>query len=273
MMRRAIPAGEDQLRVSDRLRSLALASSCAAFVAIPVLGPVLTGRGEQTDPYDTVVTPPGYAFTIWAPIFLGCGVDALRQCLPGDRHAESARRSGWPLAGAYTTNAIWSVAAQSGRFGLTPFLLPVATSFSAVAFARLQQLDPGSSRCWDTASSTGFLLGWTSLASAVNILAGFQLLGARRDAPRTMGLALAGVATTGAALTAAVHRSRRGFLPLAAAAGWGLLTNATDRTRPRPVRVASAVSAAAVLGSALARWRVVRSAAAHGGQAPSSRRA
>lgn len=259
MIRKAIPAGESQLRVSDRLRSLALASSCAAFVVIPVLGPVLTGRGEQTEPYDTVVTPPQYAFAIWAPIFVGCGIDSVRQSLTRDRHTDSARRSGWPLTGAYAANALWSVAAQSGRFGFTPFLLPVATSFSAVAHARLQQIEPGSSRPWDTASSTGLLLGWTSLASVVNILAGAQLVGARRDAPRTIGLAIAGVAATGAGLAAVIHRSRHGFLPLAAAAAWGLLTNATDRTRPRPVRFATAVSAAAVVGSALARWRAVRS--------------
>ncbi|MGK5685336.1 hypothetical protein [Actinoplanes sp. URMC 104] len=55
----------------DLIRSLALASSCTAFVAVPTLGAVL-GEGEQTERYDTVITPPDYAFAVWGPIFAGC---------------------------------------------------------------------------------------------------------------------------------------------------------------------------------------------------------
>ncbi len=237
----------------DRLRSIVLTSGCAAFVLVPTLGPVLTGRGEQTGRYDTVITPPDYAFAIWAPIFLGCGIDTVRQCLPGHRHSEAARRSGWPLAGAYATNALWSLAAQAGRFGFTPFLLPLATTFAASAYARLQQVEPNSRQTWDTSASTGLLLGWTSLASTVNISAGTQLLGARRDSPRVIGLSTAAVLASGSALAAAVQRSRRGFLPLTTAAAWGLISTATDRRRPRRVRLGAAVSAAILLGSAIVR--------------------
>ena len=128
----------------DGFRSLTLAGACAAFVGVPTLGAVL-GGGEQTRRYDGVITPPDYAFAIWAPIFAGCVASTIAQCRPAGRADPVSRRTGWPLIGAYAVNTAWSLAAQSGRFGLTPYLLPVATAFAATAHARLQRL-PGVTR-------------------------------------------------------------------------------------------------------------------------------
>ena len=122
--------------MDDNFRSFALASSCAAFVAVPCLG-ALFGRGEQTERYDTVITPPDYAFAVRGPVFAGCVASTVAQCLPGGRGDPMSRRTGWPLAGAYAANTAWSIAAQSGRFALTPALLPVATAFAAAAHGRV----------------------------------------------------------------------------------------------------------------------------------------
>src|SRR5688572_11219951 len=103
--------------MTDTVRTVALASSCVAFVAVPCLGALL-GRGEQTQRYDTVITPPDYAFAVWAPIFAGCAASTVAQCLPGGRGDPMSRRTGWPLTGAYAVNAAWSLAAQADRFGL-----------------------------------------------------------------------------------------------------------------------------------------------------------
>ncbi|MEU4428361.1 hypothetical protein AB0F81_47735, partial [Actinoplanes sp. NPDC024001] len=92
----------------DTKRTLALAGACTAFLAVPNLGALL-GRGEQTDRYDTAITPPDYAFAVWAPIFAGCAASTLGQCLPAGRGDPVSRRTGWPLAGAYAVNAAWSL--------------------------------------------------------------------------------------------------------------------------------------------------------------------
>ncbi|MDG4823401.1 hypothetical protein O7635_16210 [Asanoa sp. WMMD1127] len=239
--------------MADRLRSLALGGACAAFVTIPTVGPLL-GRGEQTRRYDTVITPPDYAFVVWAPIFAGCALSTIGAVRPAGRSQPMSRRTGWALAGAYATNAAWSVAAQSDRFAATPFLLPVAAAFAARAHAGLQDLPAPTGWAAVTPASTGLLLGWTALASVVNVAAGARLAGAPPTAPRTIAASTAGLVVAGATLAGAVAKSRRGRVPLATAAGWGLLTTALTSRRPTAVRLAAATAAAAI-AAALARPR------------------
>lgn len=224
----------------DRLRSAALLGSCAAFVLVPNLGALL-GPGEQTRRYDTVITPPDYAFAVWGPIFAGCVASTLGQASARGRVQPVSRRTGWPLAGAYALNTAWSLAAQTGRFALTPYLLPAAAALAATAHARQQALPRVEGWAGATAASTGLLLGWTALASVVNIAAA--------GAPKPVA-ALAGAS---AAVAGAVAVSRRGRAPLALAAAWGLATTALDRRRPGLVRAVAAAGTAAVAAAAIRR--------------------
>ncbi|MBU8855834.1 MULTISPECIES: hypothetical protein [unclassified Micromonospora] len=241
--------------MDDRVRSLALGGACAAFIAVPVLGPLL-GKGEQTRRFDTVITPPGYAFVVWAPVFAGCALSTVGRCLPEGRSHPVSRLSGWPRAGAYAANTAWSLAAQSDRFAATPFLLSVAVGFAAAAHVRLQRATPTTAWTAVSPASTGLLLGWTALAGVVNLAAAGVASGGSRTAPRTVAASAAGLFAAAGALAAGVVRSRRGALPLAAASGWGLLTTALAMGRPRSVRVAAeagVVMLVAAVGSAATR--------------------
>jgi hypothetical protein len=189
------------------------------------------------------ITPPDYAFVVWAPIFAGCAMSTIGQCLPSGRRHPVSRRSGWPLAGAYALNTAWSLAAQSDRFMATPFLLPAAAAFAATAHLRLQRVTTTTAWTAITPASTGLLLGWTALASTVNIAAARIASGTIRTAPRTVAASAAGLVAASTALAAGVARSRRGALPFASASGWGLLTTALTSSRPRGVRMAAAVGA------------------------------
>lgn len=239
----ALPSGHRPSVDDDLPCSVALGAACAAFVAVPTLGPLL-GGGEQSERYDTVITPPDWAFTIWAPIFATCAASTVEQCRRSGRRTPAGLRTAWPLATAYAVNALWSVAAQT-RFGLTPYLLPVAAGAAAVAHARLQDGPPGEGRA--TELSTGLLLGWTALASSVNVAA------VARPGTR---VATAGLAVTSTALAGAVARSRRGAVPLAASAGWGLLATALSPGRPRAVRLTAAAGATGLAVSAARRPRM-----------------
>lgn len=232
----------------DNKRSLALAAACAAFVTVPNLGAAL-GGGEHTDRYDTAITPPDYAFAIWAPIFAGCAASTIGQCLPAGRGDPTSRRTGWPLAGAYAMNTAWSLAAQTNRFALTPYLLPAAAALAAVAHVRLQQTPKAPGLLAVTPVSTGLLLGWTTLASAVNVAAAR----ADRQSPKADAVATAGLLAVSALVAAAVWRTRRGRLPFALASGWGLGTLACMRTRRRGVRLAAAAGATAIGAAGLIR--------------------
>jgi hypothetical protein len=224
----------------DRWRSAVLAGACAAFVATPTLG-ALVGPGEQTRRYDTVITPPDYAFAVWGPIFAGCVASTIGQCLPGGRADPVSRRTGWPLVGAYVFNTAWSVAAQRDRFDLTPYLLPLATACAAVAHTRVQAVRPRTGWTAVTPAGTGLLLGWTALASTVNIAAV-----AGRTGPRAVIASAAGLLAAASAVAVGVAGSRRGGTTLALGAAWGLLTLATARGRPPGVRAAAAAGATAI---------------------------
>jgi tryptophan-rich sensory protein len=224
----------------------ALAAACTGLVLVPNLGALL-GPGEQTDRYDTVVTPPDYAFVVWAPIFAACAADAVgRWRRPGDAPV-SDHATALPLTVAYTLNTAWSVTAQTDRFRFTPALLTGAAASAALAHRRVQaQVRPRPS----TVLATGLLLGWTSLASAVNLAADVVRRGVPRESTPAVATGALGVGAVTTLLAGTVARSRYGALPLAASAGWGLLTAAADHRRPAGVRLLAAASAAALAAAA-----------------------
>ncbi|HSK99161.1 MAG TPA: hypothetical protein VK869_02375 [Rubrobacteraceae bacterium] len=238
-------------RTSDLARSIALGTTAAAVVSVPTLGPLVLKTRENVERYDTAITPPGYAFAVWAPIFAGIVANAAQAALTGRSRLPENRKTGWPLAGAYALNTAWSVAAQSDRFGYTPALLPAAVALTGVAYRRIQSIPSDKESI--ASVSTGLLLGWTGLAATVNLSAGTQLLGADATSKTSVvGATLAALGATGV-LAAAVGRSRGGYLPLAASSAWGLLTTAADERRTVTARVGTAVGATAVLATASAR--------------------
>lgn len=236
----------------SNVRTFALSSSALAITAIPTLGPLLRGTGEQTDRYDTSITPPPYAFAVWAPIFAGILVNAGQATVGSRRDLPDNAATGWPLTAAYALNTLWSVAAQSDHFAYTAPLLPTAVAATAVAYRRLQDSSPAPST---TSASTGLLLGWTSLAATINLSAATQLLGARASSPASIRLSALAAATTATALALTVTRSKRGFVPLAAASTWGLATTALDRRRPLLTRIVAGAGAATIAVSTVVTLR------------------
>jgi hypothetical protein len=241
----------------DAVRTAALVAATAALVSVPTLGPALLGTREEVARYDTAVTPPDYAFAVWAPIFAGCVATAVQAALPGRSTTPESRAAGWPLAGAFGLCTAWSVASQSGRLAATPVLLPASVALTAVAHRRLQDA-PGTTETLASVT-TGLLLGWTALAAVVNLSVGTQLLGADPTSRRSVvGSTLAVVAAAGG-LAGVVATSRRGHLPLALTATWGLATTASDPRRPVTARIGTGLGAGGVVLAALARqsrtWR------------------
>ena len=238
-------------RTSNLARTIALGTTATAVVSVPILGPLVLKTQENAEHYDTAITPPGYAFAVWAPIFAGIVANAAQAALPSRSGLPENRETGWPLAGAYALNTVWSVAAQSDRFGYTPALLPAAVALTGVAYRRIQSIP--SDKDSIASVSTGLLLGWTGLAATVNLSVGTQLLGADATSkPSVVASTLAAVGAAGT-LAAVIGRSRRGYVPLAAASAWGLLTTAVDARRTATTRSGTAIGAAVILATTAAR--------------------
>lgn len=239
------------ITATDRVRSVCMAASAGAMVLVPTLGPVLLGTEEGAEDLDTEITPPDYAFAVWAPIFACVAASTVQHAVTPATSLN--RRTGWWLTAAYAANAAWSVAAQSGRFRWTPIILPAAAGLAGVAYGRAQTARPrGAERL--VAQSTGLLLGWTGVASVVNVLA------TRRStlAPTTPGgrtVARVAVAGAAAGLSAVVAASRQGRTAVAVAGVWALATGAANRDRTDGTRWISAAGAALVASTAAARIR------------------
>src|SRR3954452_18975588 len=201
-------------------RAVALVAGSVAQVVAPQLGALagLPTIDQVSREHPALITPPGPFFAVWGPIFAAWGVAAVRQVLPAHRDDATARRTGWWLATAYAGNAAWEILSVAGPYAATPALLaggivaPIARAHS-----ELQALDeaPG-----PVVLATGLLLGWTSVATVVNVASALRLDGRRRGSVAASAPALVG---TGAALREVVRRSRRGGLAVAATATWGLI--------------------------------------------------
>jgi hypothetical protein len=120
----------------------------------------------------TPVVPAGYAFSIWALIFVLSVAYGIWQFLPANRDSTLARRTGWPLAGAFAANTLWQLVSQlSGQVGfglLVIILIGTACAITALFLARSAR-EPGLGPHWIVAPLTGLLAGWLTAASFVNL--------------------------------------------------------------------------------------------------------
>ncbi|MEP6562568.1 MAG: hypothetical protein ABJD68_16020 [Nakamurella sp.] len=208
----------------DVIRIAAVVAGSAAQVLVPLIGPALgqSAVGEVTSLTPSIITPPGWAFSVWGPIFAASAGTAVVQALPSQRSKPVHRSTGWWLAAASAGCASWEFVAQSGRIRATPPILWAIVAASAVAHRRVQDADDtGAARL--VAGSNGLLLGWTGLAAAINTVDVLNsLLGwnPRSGAGRVLSLSMVGAAALG--VSAVVGSSRRGALPVATTTGWGL---------------------------------------------------
>lgn len=98
--------------LNDRLRQILVVFVTISLIVVNGLSNVrMFGPNTNADisaKYTTLVTPAGYAFSIWGLIFLGLLGFAIYQALPSQRHNPRFRSAGpWYIINAIG-NALWS---------------------------------------------------------------------------------------------------------------------------------------------------------------------
>ena len=242
-------------RRADALRAGAVLLAAIAQIAGSPLGAALAGRsvGEVSDATRSLITPAGYAFSIWGPIFAGALAWAVYQALPGQRHRPVHRATGWPLAAAFAGNAVWELVFPlvGDRVPVLPAVLLLAiVAAAATAWARVQAMPLTGLPRLLPAAVTGLLLGWVTLASAVQVATAGVALGAPAQGAAAQVWAVVALAAVAVLGTALVGVARVAAGPFALAVVWGLVAVAVNGG-PGVVTVA-AVGAAAVVTAALA---------------------
>ncbi len=133
--------------------------------------------GAVSAKYPTLLTPAGYAFSIWGVIFLGLTIYAVWQLLPAQRLLSLPDALAKPLALANVATGAWVVlfAYELILPSVGVMLVILGTLVAAYGRARRRVLAQAAP-AW-ASLPVALYLGWISVASVINVTIGLQQLG------------------------------------------------------------------------------------------------
>lgn len=219
--------------------------------------------GVIAQEYRSPILPATYAFAIWGPIFILCGIYALYQALPGQRESPAFRSIGWWTAGAFLANGAWSYAYTSRQFLLAQAIIFAAFVFAAGSYLRFARAVPAA-HATDIVNrligpALGLLFGWLTAASIVGlagtlIAQGFAASEQRAEIRDAVLLLLGG-----AVAFFIIRASRKGpygaWISYSAAVLWALVAVIVEqRSTSTITSAAAAVTAVLVLVAAFGPW-------------------
>ncbi|MFN4114044.1 MAG: hypothetical protein ACK4GD_08890 [Sphingomonadaceae bacterium] len=166
--------------------------------------------GDRSDSTRTLITPAGWAFAIWGPLFLGSAVFAVWQALPGQRHNALVHRIGWWAAIALAAQGVWATYTQFANLTFVSVII-IATSLLALlailrALVHYAPAFTGPER-WIVALVFSALAAWLTAATIVNVSASLVYHGVGGGLAYPVVTALM-VAVGGLIATLAVLRSK-----------------------------------------------------------------
>ncbi len=216
-------------------------------------------NGAMSARHPTLLTPAGYAFSIWGVIFTGLVVYTVWQLLPAQRPAALPRQLNSLLTRAVVLTTAWTLLFSYELIGssLTVMLLILLLLVQAYGRARrlvLAHAAPG----WPV-WFLSLYLGWIMLATVLNFIFGlrdgFGAHGLVWSAPVSLvGCYALLVVAAGLGVALAWH-FRDALLPLPIA--WGLVGTWQAQQAAQPGLALTALGAAVALlvGAALAGWQ------------------
>lgn len=146
--------------------------------------------GDRSDAVRTLITPVGWAFAIWGPLFVLSIIFAVWQALPRQRDNPLLDRIGWPAAIALAAQGVWSTYTQIDNLTFVSvaiiFVSLAALLYVARTLAAAPSLTPAERLC--AAPAFTALSAWLTAASVVNVAAMLKLYGVGGSAP-TPGIA------------------------------------------------------------------------------------
>ncbi|MET0309263.1 MAG: hypothetical protein ABW023_11200 [Sphingomonas sp.] len=232
------------------------------FAVLQVLTPALPSLGighpigDQSQAVRTLITPAGWAFSIWGLLYAGSFVFAIFQALPAQRHGALIGHLRWPAAGAFAGNAAWAAYVQPSGLGFPSVLIIAWTLLCLlVAFRTLSAWRDAFSRgeLWCAVVPLSALAAWLTVATTVNVAATLRFHGVE-GGDATPAISAAIVVAAGAIASAALMRGR-GNPAYAAVLLWALSAIYAGGARAVGVVGVAAIAAAAlVLIGALTGW-------------------
>ncbi len=246
----APPAGEGG--AIARVAPLAFAILQILTPTLPLLG-VGEPIGSRSDSVRTLVTPAGWAFSIWGALYAGSLVFAVYQALPSQRDSVLLHRLRWPAAGALFGNAMWALYTQSFGLGMLSVAIILFTLACLLSVYRSVAAWPApftTGERWCAVLPLSALASWLTVASVVNIAASLRYHGV--EGGEATPLIAAVVLLVAGAIAAVALLRGRGNPPYALVFLWALSAiNAAGGQSAAPVAAAVAIAALMVIGAAV----------------------
>ncbi len=228
-------------KTSDVMRAVLVAVATIATIAFNALAS--TGRingvmtNEVSDKYPTVVTPAGYAFTIWALIYFGLIAFSIYQLLPTKLAQFRNVRTLYIIS--CVLNCAWLYFWH--RFSIGICVVLIFAFVATLALINIRLKDAASIRdAVFTKATFGIYFGWVTVASIVNLVIYLKYIDVQMSASswNLFGIILIILAT----LIALVVRVklRNFFYPLAVA--WAVTGIALQQSGNTAVILTAALS-------------------------------
>jgi hypothetical protein len=230
-----------------RIAVILMACAQVAASALPALG-IGTPIGEQSDEVRTLITPAGWAFSIWGALYLGALLFAIYQAWPSQRDNRLIAKLRWPAAGAFFANALWATYVQLISLNILSVAIIFFGLFSALAVYRRLADWPApftTGERWLAVLPLSALAAWLTAAAIVNVAASLRYHGVE-IATGSVAVLAAAVLMVGGAIAGAALVSGKGNPPYALVFLWALAAIYAANGQASPA-IASGVGVAAVL--------------------------
>jgi benzodiazapine receptor len=175
---------------NDKLRQFFVVFSVIALIVMNYLSNVGAFGGKTnkaiSDKYHTLITPAGYAFSIWGIIFLGLLAFAVYQGLGTQRTNPRFRDIGWWVVLNGFCNAIWSPLFNNEQIGIALIVILVMLFSLVIIEQRLLErkhvpivsTDPDNTlpesvaspaQTWLARIPFSIYFGWLTVATILNV--------------------------------------------------------------------------------------------------------
>lgn len=214
--------------------------------------------GERSDAVQTLITPAGWAFSIWGALYLGSLAFALLQFTAAGRDSRLFAELRWPAAGAFLGNALWATWVQLGDIDAVSILIIFGSLVSILgAYRRIASWPAAFSAAerWGAVLPLSALASWLTAASIVNVAATLRYYGidASHDAAPMIS---ASILVVGGVIVAAALARGKGNPPFALVFLWALAAIfAAGGQEAHVVAVGAGVAALLVITGAVMGWR------------------
>lgn len=202
--------------------------------------------GAISDKYPTMVTPAGYAFTIWSLIYAGLIAFSIYQLLPG--HVARFRSLRSPYIFTCALNCAWLFFWHSEQI-VVCFVLMVALWAMLLVINYIVREPETFADVWIVKAPFGIYFGWVTAAMAVNFAIMLKYLEVGLTPGTETVLAVVLMLAVAVAAIAVRVKFVNYFYPLAVA--WALTAIAVKQSGKTLIVVAGAVGVIACLIAAL----------------------